>query len=260
MIDNFELIKPLFYFDEKDNMFFHCQIVQRGKDNKPNKTIRVYTIRSKEHLESLKEEIILLCEHYGARAYINVAGKDFESVNKLVLYTLANAVYSNNISNINPKKMVNSASGEVKSKRPKWVIDIDDMSLKEDVKNYLLSLYAEECKADVEVIKAFIHDLIYAEIPTVNGCHLIVRPFNNLGFKNKFPDVTILRNNGTLLYYPRSLGAPKYCCSICGGTNIQIQAWIDPITNRYIEGTEDDECWCENCGKHTKIKLVNEIN
>ena len=37
MIDNFELIKPLFYFNEANDMFFHCQIVQRAKDHKPNK-------------------------------------------------------------------------------------------------------------------------------------------------------------------------------------------------------------------------------
>lgn len=36
MIDNFELIKPLFYFNEANDMFFHCQIVQRAKDHKPN--------------------------------------------------------------------------------------------------------------------------------------------------------------------------------------------------------------------------------
>lgn len=27
MIDNFELIKPLFYFNEANNMFFHCAML-----------------------------------------------------------------------------------------------------------------------------------------------------------------------------------------------------------------------------------------
>lgn len=49
----------------------------------------------------------------------------------------------------------------------------------------------------------------------------------------------------------------KYYCSICGGTNIQLQAWIDPNNNnRYIGDTEDDECWCEDCQEHTKIKMI----
>ena len=34
MVDNFELIKSMFYFNEANNMFFHCQIVQRAKDHK----------------------------------------------------------------------------------------------------------------------------------------------------------------------------------------------------------------------------------
>lgn len=34
MIDNFELIKPMFYFNEANDMFFHLQIVQRAKDYK----------------------------------------------------------------------------------------------------------------------------------------------------------------------------------------------------------------------------------
>ena len=102
MTDNFELIKPLFYFNEANDMFFHCQIVQRAKDHKPNK---------------VKE---------GA------------------------------------------------------------------INTYLI----------------------------------------------------------------REL--PKYCCSVCGGTNIQLQAWIDPNSNnKYIEDTEDDECWCEDCQEHTKIKKIN---
>lgn len=57
--------------------------------------------------------------------------------------------------------------------------------------------------------------------------------------------------------YPKSLDSPKYCCPICGGTNIQLQAWIDPNNNnKYIGDTEDDECWCEDCEKHTKLKEV----
>ena len=77
-----ELILPHFYFNEGNDMFMHCQIVQRAKDHKGERVregaIKTYFIRSREHLERLMPEIILLCEHYGARAYINLAGKDFD--------------------------------------------------------------------------------------------------------------------------------------------------------------------------------------
>ena len=74
MIDNFELIKSLFYFNEANNMFFHLQIVQRAKDHKgeskkvKESAIKTYFIRSREHLDRVKEEVVFLCEYYGARA------------------------------------------------------------------------------------------------------------------------------------------------------------------------------------------------
>ena len=126
MINNIELIKPLFYFNEGNNMFFHCQIVQRAKDHKGEKVkegaIKTYFIRSREHLDKIMPEIILLCEHYGARAYINVAGKDFSSLQSLLLMKLANDIHQDVVRN--PRKCLNSAAGELKSRNPKWVVEI----------------------------------------------------------------------------------------------------------------------------------------
>lgn len=34
MINNINAILPHFYFNEGNNMFMHCQIVQRAKDHK----------------------------------------------------------------------------------------------------------------------------------------------------------------------------------------------------------------------------------
>lgn len=206
MIDNFELIKPLFYFNEANNMFFHCQIVQRAKDHKPNKVkegaINTYLIRSREHLDKLKDEIILLCEHYGARAYINVAGKDFEKVNKLMLSQLATYNTFDELSNINPKKILNSSIGEIKSRVPKWVIDIDAINDKERILKWLDNYY------QVDTPPHYYHRdcFIVADIPTVQGCHLITIPFNCTEFIKNFPNVDVHKNSmGTLLYYPKSL-------------------------------------------------------
>lgn len=60
MIDNFELTKSLFYFNEANDMFFHLQIVQRAKDHKGgNKkvkegAIKTYFIKSMKMM-SMKE-------------------------------------------------------------------------------------------------------------------------------------------------------------------------------------------------------------
>ena len=38
----------------------------------------------------------------------------------------------------------------------------------------------------------------------------------------------------------------KYCCSECGGTNIQVQAWINPNTGQIVDTLESNDCWCED--------------
>lgn len=134
MIDNFDPIQKLFYFNEANNMFFHLQVLRRGKDHPElpaaNKLIKSYLVRSREHLENLKEEVIFLCEHYKARAYINIAGKDFDKLNTLLLAKLANNIHQNNV--VNPVHVLNSAAGELKSRRPSWIVDVDDLSERGD--------------------------------------------------------------------------------------------------------------------------------
>jgi hypothetical protein len=197
MVDNFDLIRPMFYFNEANNMFFHCQIVQRAKDHKPNKVkegaIKTYFIRSTEHFDRIKDEIILLCEHYGARAYINVAGKDFKDMQKIMLRTLVRNVTENIVQN--PRKILNSAAGELKSRFPKWIIDIDDKSILDSVLQWLYGYF----RVDKSLY-------LKATIPTVQGVHLIVIPFNLQLFHSTFPDIDVHKNSmGTLLYYPKSL-------------------------------------------------------
>lgn len=212
MINNINLILPHFYFNEGNNMFMHCQIVQRAKDHKGERVregaIKTYFIRSREHLERVMPEIILLCEHYGARAYINIAGKDFDQLQKLMLKKLCDDVCQNNVRN--PRKCLNSAAGELKSRRPKWIIDIDDITIKESVLKYLDKEFKDKRIAllGVPMIDSVFRECTYlcGEIPTVQGCHLIVKPFNLKKFSEEFPDIDVHKNSmGTLLYYPNSL-------------------------------------------------------
>lgn len=201
MINNMKLILPHFYFNEGNNMFMHCQIVQRAKDHKGERVregaIKTYFVRSREHLERLMPEISLLCEHYGARAYINLAAKDFDKLQKLMLVKLASDVHLGNIRD--PRRCLNSAAGELKSRGPKWIIDIDDLSVESDVWNWLCTFRPDE---DMKIGERVIYD----EIPTVQGCHLIVKPFNLKKFREVFPDIDVHKNSmGTLLYYPNSL-------------------------------------------------------
>lgn len=193
MIYNFERIKPMFYFNEGNGMYFHCQIVQRAKDHPDKKVkegaIATYIIRSRDHLDILKEEIIALCELKQARAYINLSAKDFNATNKLMLSMLANYNIHSEIDWINPKKILNSALGSTISRNPKWIVDVDNPEDKQSIWDYLSS------KVD-----------IHNEIPTVQCCHFITDKFDLQAFKEKFPHIDVHKNSmGTLLYYPNSI-------------------------------------------------------
>ncbi len=198
-IDNFELIKRFFYFNEANNMFFFLQIVRRAKDHKgeekktKEKAIKTYIVTSREYLDSIRDEVILLCEHYGARAYINVAGKDFDKVQKEMLFRLAKYNLNNTV--VNPNRLLNRIIGETKSRCPRYLIDIDDIQSQEKpVLDWLAKYFSGK------------EYYLISKVPTVQGEHFIVEPFNVDSFNKDFPNIDVHKNSmGTLLYYPESI-------------------------------------------------------
>lgn len=47
-------------------------------------------------------------------------------------------------------------------------------------------------------------------------------------------------------------------CENCGGKKIEVKAWVDANTNKYIgevgEGDLNiDDCWCNTCEEHTNL-------
>ena len=178
-IDNFELIKRLFYFNEANNMFFFLQIVRRAKDHKgeekktKERAIKTYIVTSRGYLDSIKDEVILLCEHYGARAYIN-------NVNNTI---------------VNPYRLLNRIIGQLKSRCPRYLIDIDDIpSQEKPVLDWLAKYFSG---------KEYYH---IATVPTAQGEHFIVEPFDVNSFNKDFPNIDVHKNSmGTLLYFPESI-------------------------------------------------------
>ena len=205
LINNLELIAPLLPKDNPE-VFCHMQIVCRAKDHKGEKVkegaIKTYFIRDEEHLRKVMPEVIFLCEHYGARAYINVSPKSFEKLQKLMLVRLTSLVCEGNIQN--PMRTLNSAAGALISKNPVWIVDVDNMEIKES----LLEWFDKYFKLDVTLPFYNTREEVYLSgiIPTKQGYHLLVRPFNLKEFSDKFPDVDVHKNSmGTLLYYPNSI-------------------------------------------------------
>lgn len=205
IINNLELIAPLL---PKNNprAFCHMQIVCRAKDHKDEKVkegaIKTYFIRDEEHLRKIMPEVTLLCEHYGARAYINVSIKSFEKLQKLMLVKLASLVCEGNIQN--PRKTLNSTAGALTSKNPVWIVDVDDISMKDSILKWLDDYF--ELDPTLPFCNTREESYLTGIIPTKHGCHLLVRPFNLKEFSSDFPDVDIHKNSmGTLLYYSDSI-------------------------------------------------------
>lgn len=199
-INNFDLIKNILNFQLEK--FYYLQIICRGKDCGENKIINSYFIRTKEQLEKLEEEIIFLCEHYKARAYINPNIRSFYELQRLLLVKLSSLIYDNNVQN--PKKTLGSAVNSLKSTNPIWIIDLDDTTLKDEVLLWLDNYF----KLEPEIPFCSTREELYLKgiIPTKQGLHLLTSPFNLKSFNSKFKDIDVHKNSGgTLLYYPSSI-------------------------------------------------------
>lgn len=193
MIDNFEQIKGYLDFKSSDE-FYYVQIIKRRKENPELKTnnylIKSYTITSVDYLESKKEEIVTLCKLHNARAYINLNKRSFERCAYHSLKKLTDVILSK--SYISSKKVFDSvASSYSNDPDKKWLIDIDDDLSPSPL---MMAHIEHHCKPNNT-------DKILGVIKTLNGCHLITKPFNVSQFKGKYPDVEIKKNSPTLLFY-----------------------------------------------------------
>lgn len=195
MIDNFELIKPLLMFPN-DDIYYHLQILRRGKDHPDmsaaNRVIKAYFINQLESIDYLKDEIIGLCDYFGARAYINLAPKSVRMTAALQMKYIAQRMYEGDFKKI--WKAWNTCAGEIKGEEPRWVVDIDEKIAWSNIMDFIDTL--EPYSKDTKFI---------TNIPTKSGWHLITTPFNVCEFKTAYPDINVHKNNPTILYIPDNI-------------------------------------------------------
>ena len=204
MVNNFNLIKSQIY--TIPGYFYHLQIIKRNKDHSSmqgsNRTIKQYYIENVDYLLKYKEEIISLCEMFGARAYINLSPKSYEAVTKECLFKYASIVKTNDYKK--PYKLWSSASGSIKGLYPRWVVDIDEDFLfnKEAIIACIKDSYNAKGIDPEGVIG---NELIKCIVPTKTGEHLITESFPLDVLKSKFPNLEVHKNNPTILYIPKVL-------------------------------------------------------
>jgi len=196
MTDNFDIIKD---FVSKNTLnkgdFYFIQILRRRKENpdlkKDVSVIKNFFFYSINDFDTFKAEIITLCHENNARAYIRINKRN---ETKIALQTIRIAIEEILSGSYRPKFEIQATDEPAKSLEAikvitdaisnndyslcryshlsacgqfasdpvkKWVIDVDDKTIFNDVKNHLASITT-----------------ILLTLPTKNGFHFITTGFN----------------------------------------------------------------------------------
>jgi hypothetical protein len=195
MINNFEHIRSILNFDSEDDFYF-LQIIKRRKDNpdlpRDMKLIDNYFIYSFEEYDKLESKIIEQCNLHNARAYIRINRRNAKICAMQTIRKLSELLIDGNYKAA--KTAYLSACGEYHNEKPKrWIIDIDeeDLDNKEAIEKTIAELHKKT--------PGYNH---IATFQTKNGYHIITNPFDMKIFKDKFPTITIQKDNPTLAYCP----------------------------------------------------------
>lgn len=222
IVDNFDIIRGLLRFDDKDDFYF-LQIIQRKKDgnqvpsaNSGYRTIKTYYIRSIEDFDRRKPAIIQLCEQNNARAYINLNVRNAKEVALTAAKAYIDLVREDrceqghrvydHVCGVTPKAGI----------KKKWIVDIDGLTPE------LIDIICEKickCRSAYPIgavnLDPITFDNIIAEIPTAHGVHIITHGFDVGRFreileqttsinltKEQIKEITtVKKDNPTLLYF-----------------------------------------------------------
>ena len=219
-VNNFDLIKTLLKFEDKDDFYF-LQIIQRKKDgnqvpsaNSGYRTIKTYYIRSIEDFERRRPAIIQLCEQNHARAYINLNVRNAKEVALTAAKAYIDLVREDRCEQ--GHRVYDHACGVTPKAgiKKKWIVDIDDLS-PEEVDVICNKICRCRSAYPMENPYADIYDNIIARIPTAHGVHIITHGFDAKMFRDILEQTIVLdltkeqikeittvkKDNPTLLYY-----------------------------------------------------------
>lgn len=174
-VNNFDVLDPIVANKiQSADDFLLVQLIARRKDckvdtiGKNHSLIDTFFVDSTHSLSSLREEIIAKCNQFQCRAYIRLNKRSY---NDVALTTIDFIL--KNIRSKQARAAYNaylSACGKVHSDPDKtWVLDIDSKN-EAVIENITLDIIFRQRFAKREPM--------YIRIPTTNGIHLIVRPFD----------------------------------------------------------------------------------
>lgn len=194
MVDNFNQIRELLDFSDSES-FYYLQLLRRKKDNPDvgsrSKSVKDYRIRSLDHFDSLKDEIIGLCKFFNARASIRLNRRSYKQVAFKTLEMIVNQISRDDF--VSVKYSYSKTMGTNYNENNKtWIIDVDDKWDSWVRDNFGEALHNIQPKGNK----------IIEWIPSKLGYHVITKPFNLEEAKDLVKGLDIHKDNPTNLYIP----------------------------------------------------------
>lgn len=190
MTDNFRQIEQLLNFED-DDTFYYLQILRRKKDNEQAKSVKVirnFYIDSIDKYKGLETTIKQMCDYFNARAYLRLNRRKWDKVAYKMLEF--SGKYANYQDFKAFRNVFSKACGNSNVEDPRiWVVDVDG-EMNEFIQP-LIEKLQQDIQKDYKIIDV---------LPTPNGYHIITNPFNVKSFRYNFPDISIHKDNPTILY------------------------------------------------------------
>ena len=129
MTNNFEQIRSLLKLEA--DYFYFIQIIQRKKEipelGSNNRVIRSYMIDSVEKFDKCRDEIISMCEHFNARAYIHLNRRKWDRISLECLRHNAELIANGQHDAIKSslETVIGRHNCEPKGEKT-WIVDIDE--------------------------------------------------------------------------------------------------------------------------------------
>lgn len=203
MIDHFTRINDILKFDSDDD-FYMLQVIKRRKENPDMETnsriLKTVYLQSEGQLLRLKDDLVDLADRHNARVYVNPSRKSFRKCTIACLKEFADRIACENYAK--PYKIFDSVAGACGSKRAVWVVDVDwaDITDVELPDEFSQRVYVDKMCEFINTLQPESDDKIVAVNRTRNGMHVLTTPFNVADFRQKYPNVTVHKNNPTLVY------------------------------------------------------------
>jgi hypothetical protein len=230
MVDNFKIIEEYIAKQSltwKEGDCYYVQLLRRQADdpmiggvkdkkyhgNMHSRSIKDYLIRSVDHLEDVKQQIIEFCKLENVRAYIRLNKRNYKNIALEMLKHIAEQAASGETFS-SPFHLVSSACGQCcqAGDDKTWIVDLDKEYLPYEAEIIDIICQCqphnkriEECGDKAKYIKEN-----FFVVPTKSGKHIVCKPFNKQMFgefwaTSSMKDMKVLdihKDNPTILYVP----------------------------------------------------------